>query len=201
LGKGHAWCAAFVCWVLGQAGVENPRTAWAANLFPKEKLIWKQGNPLATGNTQLATKYQAQSGKRRDCFTPTPVAYASVRNDARATGNTQLATKTALRTTGNTQLATKTALRTTNNQQPITNKPSLTTRNTQLATIFGLYFPSLKRIAHCGFIDQWGEKEVITVEGNTNDSGSSDGDGVYRKRRPIKSLYAVADWIGKEGER
>lgn len=122
LGKGNAWCAAFVCWVLGKAGVENPKTAWAASLFPNDKLIWKQGKPLTTGNTQRAT-------------------------------------------------------------------------------IFGIYFPSLKRIAHCGFIDHWGEKEVITVEGNTNDSGSSDGDGVYRKRRPIKSLYAVTDWIGKEGGR
>lgn len=125
LGKGNAWCAAFVCWVLGQAGVENPRTAWAVSLFPKEKLIWKQGNSHATGNTQLATKK---------------------------------------------------------------------------ASVFGLYFPSLKRIAHCGFIDQWGETQVITVEGNTNDQSSREGDGVYRKRRPIKSLYAVADWIGKEGE-
>ncbi|GAA4795261.1 hypothetical protein GCM10023231_24590 [Olivibacter ginsenosidimutans] len=133
LGKGNAWCAAFVCWVLGQAGVENPRTAWAASLFPNDKLIWKQGNPLTTRNWQRATK-----------------------------------------------------------------KASRTTSNAQLATIFGLYFPSLKRIAHCGFIDQWGEKEVITVEGNTNDSGSREGDGVYRKRRPIKSLYAVADWMGKE---
>ena len=131
LGKGNAWCAAFVCWVLGQAGVENPKTAWAASLFPKEKLIWKQG--------MVAKSHQVQSEKRRDCFTG----------------------------------------------------------NTQLATIFGLYFPSLKRIAHCGFIDQWGETQVITVEGNTNDQSSREGDGVYRKRRPIKSLYAVADWIGK----
>jgi len=131
IGKGNPWCAAFVCWVLGQAEVENPKTAWAASLFPKEKLVWKQG----TG----AKSHQVQSEKRRDCFTG----------------------------------------------------------NIQLATIFGLYFPSLKRIAHCGFIDQWGKTQVITVEGNTNDSGSREGDGVYRKRRPIKSLYAVADWIGK----
>ncbi len=118
LGKGHAWCAAFVCWVLGQAGVDNPKTAWAASLFPKNRLVWSRAKALATGNPQRAT-------------------------------------------------------------------------------IFGIYFPSLKRIAHCGFIDKWSEKEVITVEGNTNDNGSREGDGVYRKRRPIRSLYAVADWIGR----
>ncbi|MGK9118018.1 peptidoglycan-binding protein [Olivibacter jilunii] len=130
LGKGYAWCAAFVCWVLGQADVGNPKTAWAASLFPHDKLVWPRGRLPTTGS------------------------------------------------------------RTTNNGQPIT----------KTACVFGLYFPSLKRIAHCGFIDEWGEKEVITVEGNTNDTGSREGDGVYRKRRPIKSLYAVADWIGKEAK-
>lgn len=130
LGKGYAWCAAFVCWVLGQAEVDNPKTAWAASLFPHDKLVWPRGR------------------------VPT------------------------------------TAFRTTNNGQPVT----------KTGCVFGLYFPSLKRIAHCGFIDEWGEKEVITVEGNTNDTGNREGDGVYRKRRPIKSLYAVADWIGKEAK-
>lgn len=130
LGKGYAWCAAFVCWVLGQAEVENPKTAWAASLFPHDKLVWPRGRVPTRGS------------------------------------------------------------RTTNNGQPIT----------KTACVFGLYFPSLKRIAHCGFIDEWGEKEVITVEGNTNDTDSREGDGVYRKRRPIKSLYAVADWIGKEAK-
>ncbi|WP_240768706.1 hypothetical protein [Olivibacter sp. XZL3] len=128
LGKGHAWCAAFVCWVLGRAEVDNPKTAWAASLFPQDKLVWPRAKALARGS------------------------------------------------------------RTTNNEKPIT----------KTSCVFGLYFPSLKRIAHCGFIDKWGEKEVITVEGNTNDNGSREGDGVYRKRRPIKSLYAVADWIGGE---
>lgn len=127
LGKGYAWCAAFVCWVLGQAEVDNPKTAWTASLFPHDKLVWPRGRVPTTGS------------------------------------------------------------RTTNNGQPIT----------KTACVFGLYFPSLKRIAHCGFIDEWGEREVITVEGNTNDTGSREGDGVYRKRRPIRSLYAVADWIGK----
>ncbi len=65
----------------------------------------------------------------------------------------------------------------------------------QAGDIFGLYFPEKKRIAHTGYIESWGENYVITVEGNTNEAGSREGDGVYRKRRPLKSIYAAADYI------
>lgn len=33
-GKGHAWCAAFVSWCYGQAGLAVPRNAWSPALFP-----------------------------------------------------------------------------------------------------------------------------------------------------------------------
>jgi len=61
--------------------------------------------------------------------------------------------------------------------------------------VFGIYFNNLKRIAHAGFVDEWGDKYLITTEGNTNNGGSRDGDGVYRKRRPVSSIYQVADWL------
>lgn len=35
LGKGYAWCAAFVCWCYGQAGQSDPRNPWSPALFPK----------------------------------------------------------------------------------------------------------------------------------------------------------------------
>lgn len=65
----------------------------------------------------------------------------------------------------------------------------------QTGDIGGLYFPEKGRIAHTFFIDTWGEKYVLTVEGNTNEAGSREGDGVYRKRRPKSSIYAVASYI------
>lgn len=65
----------------------------------------------------------------------------------------------------------------------------------QPGDVFGIYFNTLKRIAHVGFIDEWGDKYLVTVEGNTNESGSNEGDGVYRKRRLISTIYQVADWI------
>lgn len=60
--------------------------------------------------------------------------------------------------------------------------------------VFGIYFQKLKRIAHVGFVDRWGEKYVVTVEGNTNDAGSREGDGVYKKRRLKSQIYKVSRW-------
>ncbi len=37
LGKGHAWCAAFVSWCYGQAGQAQPRNPWSPALFPKAR--------------------------------------------------------------------------------------------------------------------------------------------------------------------
>jgi hypothetical protein len=61
--------------------------------------------------------------------------------------------------------------------------------------VFTLYYPSLKRIGHVGFIDEWGDKWVTTVEGNTNDSGSRDsntGDGVLKRKRLKSTIYQVS---------
>lgn len=66
----------------------------------------------------------------------------------------------------------------------------------QTTDVFGIYFASKKRIAHVGFIDEWNEGNFcITVEGNTNEAGSREGDGVYRKRRIKSQIYKVSRWI------
>lgn len=61
--------------------------------------------------------------------------------------------------------------------------------------IFGIYYPRLHRIAHTGFIEPVTRMTpsgfVVTVEGNTNDNGSREGVAVLRKRRPIRSIYAI----------
>jgi hypothetical protein len=119
--KGAPWCAAFVSWCLGKAGIKNPRTAWSPALLPQERIIWKNG--------WQKEKIQPQAGD-----------------------------------------------------------------------VFGIWYASKKRIAHCGFIDKWDESIIITVEGNTNEAGSREGDGVYRKRRLKRTLYAVADWLAARRE-
>ncbi|WP_343524392.1 CHAP domain-containing protein [Pedobacter sp.] len=65
----------------------------------------------------------------------------------------------------------------------------------QMGDVFFIYFAEKKRVAHTGFVDQWGETSVLTVEGNTNEAGSREGDGVYRKRRLKKQIYAVTTYI------
>jgi len=63
----------------------------------------------------------------------------------------------------------------------------------QTADVFGIYFLSKKRIAHVGFIESWPDgKYTFTVEGNTNEAGSREGDGVYRKRRLKAQIYTVS---------
>lgn len=114
LPKGNPWCAAFVCWVYGQANVPNPRTGWSPDLFPASRIVWQ-----------------------RTRKSPNP-------------------------------------------------KP---------ADVFGIYFPEKGRIAHVGFVDEWKEPWLITVEGNTNLADSREGDGVYRRRRLTRSVYQVARYI------
>jgi hypothetical protein len=71
------------------------------------------------------------------------------------------------------------------------------TLNVQPATVFGIYFPMQKRIAHVGLVQQISGNYLLTIEGNTNDKGSRAGDGVYRKRRHLKTIKVYADWLGK----
>lgn len=123
LQKGNPWCAAFVCWVFGKAGIRNPRSAWSPDLFPADKVVWKRQVRVSNSSNEQPS-------------------------NAFKTGN-----------------------------------------------IFGIWFDDKKRIAHTGFIEDVKGSWIITVEGNTNEAGSREGDGVYRKRRLVSSLYQVADWI------
>lgn len=65
--------------------------------------------------------------------------------------------------------------------------------------LLAIYFPDLKRIGHVGLITGKEGDYVCSIEGNTNVSGSREGDGVYRKRRHIKTIYRFSDWISNKG--
>ena len=70
------------------------------------------------------------------------------------------------------------------------------------ADSFGIYFPSKKRVAHTGLVKKWTPPTLQTVEGNTSPedtAGSADdrdGRGIWSKRRLIRQIHAVRDWIG-----
>lgn len=139
LKKGNPWCAAFVCWAYGKAGVANPRTGYCPVLFPAARVVWSR----------------------------------------------------KLRVEGS-RLKVESAQPTTRNLQPFSHNTQPATRIPSPGDVFGIYFPEKGRIAHVGFVDEWGDKYLISVEGNTNEAGSREGDGVYRKRRLISSIYKVA---------
>lgn len=63
--------------------------------------------------------------------------------------------------------------------------------------VFGIYFPSLKRIAHCGFVESVKNDWIGTIEANTSIAGSREGDGVYRRMRHKRSVYRYAKWQSK----
>lgn len=61
--------------------------------------------------------------------------------------------------------------------------------------VFTLYFPKLRRIAHTGFFDRRINATIYcTVEGNTNEAGSREGDGVMRRYRSFRATWSVTRW-------
>jgi uncharacterized protein (TIGR02594 family) len=73
-------------------------------------------------------------------------------------------------------------------------------RTTDLKTprkgdLFSLHYPNLGRIGHVGFVETYSSNKTVTVEGNTNDVGSREGDAVMRRFRNTKQIYSFADWI------
>lgn len=77
--------------------------------------------------------------------------------------------------------------------------PALFPASRQLASaaqgsVFGIYFPSLKRVAHCGFVERLQGDFIQTIEGNTNVEGSREGDGVYRRLRHKRTISKYANW-------
>lgn len=114
LGKGYAWCAAFVKWCFNQCGITPPINAYSPTCHNRNNVVMMYG------------KYSKEP-KGGDVFT--------------------------------------------------------------------IYNLRLKRISHTGFFDKKiNETFFQTVEGNTNEGGSREGDGVYLRKRSIHSTYSITRW-------
>jgi len=74
---------------------------------------------------------------------------------------------------------------------------NLKTTTPQIADAFGIYHHDLNRIAHAGTVKRWPREGdyFISLEGNTNNNGSRNGDGFYEKRRPKRSVAKVSRWV------
>ena len=61
--------------------------------------------------------------------------------------------------------------------------------------VFTIWYNNLNRIGHTGFYhDRQNESIIVTVEGNTNAQGSREGNGVWKKYRPLKSIHSISRW-------
>ncbi|WP_312364850.1 CHAP domain-containing protein [Sphingobacterium sp.] len=61
LGEGYEWCAAFVSWCYGRAGLSVPRNAWSPALFPKARCYIKA--QLLEGNVRQADLFAIYSSQ------------------------------------------------------------------------------------------------------------------------------------------
>lgn len=57
-----------------------------------------------------------------------------------------------------------------------------------------IYFVSLHRIAHTFFINRDDNGIEETVEGNSNAGGSREGVGVFKRKRPLNTIWSVSRW-------
>lgn len=59
--------------------------------------------------------------------------------------------------------------------------------------IFTIYSSSERRICHTGlYRGYYNSRIYTTIEGNTNDNGSSNGIGVFKRLRSYKATYAIS---------
>lgn len=63
LGKGYAWCAAFVSWCYGRAGRPLPRNAWCPALFPMARRY--KAAQIAQGSIRQADLFAIYSSSLR----------------------------------------------------------------------------------------------------------------------------------------
>lgn len=77
-------------------------------------------------------------------------------------------------------------------------------RTARPADTFGIYMADKGRVAHTGLVERMEGGFAVTIEGNTSNSAAlgsaqdreaTNGGGVYRKRRPLATLYRVKTWV------
>lgn len=62
---------------------------------------------------------------------------------------------------------------------------------------FTLYYPNLKRVGHVGIITGETHGYYTTIEGNTGNSGSREGSGVFTFKRDKRKVFAITNYISR----
>jgi LysM repeat protein len=70
-------------------------------------------------------------------------------------------------------------------------------RHPQPGDLIGIWYQDKGRLAHIGFYDDETDDFIITVEGNTNESGSREGEGVHRKIRLKRTIHSMSSWLNE----
>ena len=78
--------------------------------------------------------------------------------------------------------------------------PKVRSKEPLPGNLMGIWFANLNRIAHVGLVEKRESDWVLSIEGNTNIAGSRAGDGVYCRRRSMRTIYAYADWLQQKGD-
>ncbi len=73
-------------------------------------------------------------------------------------------------------------------------------RTPEAGDTFGIHFPAKGRVAHTGFVAGMQGRSILTIEANTSPqaaTGEADrnGDGVWRKIRPLSTIHSTQRWL------
>ena len=173
LKKGAPWCAAFVSYCLHKAGyTDAPRSGWSPAYFPKEKRIWENTRTVVT--SKLVTSNLFRSGDLFGIWYANlgRIAHVGFIDTPNGTSKYEVESDELRVTSAHTQNVGARHASPANNDNTVSSP-----------------------IRHSSFVIRNSQTDMlVTVEGNTNDNGSREGIGVFRKYRPLKSIKYIARW-------
>ena len=175
LKKGAPWCAAFVSYCLHKAGyTDAPRSGWSPDYFPKRQRVWALSQKYTPPHADSAPPYHAQIGDLFGIWYANlgRIAHVGFIDVPNGTSRYEVESDELRVTSAHTQNVGARRASPVNNDNTVSSP-----------------------IRHSSFVIRNSQTDMlVTVEGNTNDNGSREGIGVFRKYRPLKSIKYIARW-------
>ena len=184
LKKGAPWCAAFVSYCLHKAGyTDAPRSGWSPDYFPKERRV------CISRYDVRCTKYEVESDESRVTSEHTAIRNSSfvIRNSEREALLPRIGDLFGIWYTNLGRIAHVGFIDVPNGTS---RKYEVGSREVGSNNSSNLKLPT----SNLSEAPTSNLNILVTVEGNTNDNGSREGIGVFRKYRPLKSIKYIARW-------